>query len=59
MMKIFYALITAALLLVYMIVGTMDYADAQAEQARYCAMVEAGAWPDYREIYDDYCEERP
>lgn len=59
MTRIFYALITAALLLVYLIVGTMDYADALAERARYCRMVETGAWPDYREIYDNYCEERP
>lgn len=38
-----------------MIVGTMAIDDDQAELNHYCEMVEAGAWPDYREVYDEEC----
>ncbi len=40
----------AALLALFALVGTMDYTDAQREQAYYCEMVKAKAWPDYRRI---------
>lgn len=36
-------------------VGHMDYQDAVMEQKHYCIMVERGAWPDFRHIYEDVC----
>lgn len=49
------AVIAALIILILLALGTMDFADAMAEQARYCRMVEAGAWPDYRGSYEAVC----
>jgi hypothetical protein len=39
------------------LVGSIDYADALAEEVLYCEMVEAGHWPDYKELGHKYCAE--
>jgi len=44
------------LVIAFGVVGTMDYRDAQAERDHYCEMVATGAWPDYRETYDEECK---
>lgn len=46
------ALVLLALLL---IVGSLDYQDAQAERRHYCDQVAAGVWPDYRRTYAAEC----
>lgn len=46
----------AAVLLLLAAVGTMDYQDAMSEQAHYCDMVSTGAWPDFRNIFDEVCD---
>ena len=37
-------------ILLLLIVGRMDYHDAEREHAHYCAMVQAGHWPDYKKL---------
>ena len=45
MKKLFLASI---LLLIFGVVGKMDFDDAVAEEAHYCSMVASGAWPAYK-----------
>lgn len=42
--------------LLFGVVGRMDYEDAVAEEALYCSNVKNGTWPDYEGIYADVCE---
>ena len=49
------AAIIAALVLLFGLVGRMDYEDQLAEQANYCEMVKAGFWPDYQGTYRREC----
>lgn len=42
-----------ALLGLFGFAGAMDCEDQQAEQERYCEMVEAGIWPDFNGTYRD------
>ena len=44
--KIIIGLIILAL---YATVSTASYSDAVQEQNYYCAQVESGAWPDYKD----------
>ena len=50
------ALAIIALVAAFGIVGDGDLAEAERQQAEYCANVEADAWPDYRGIYAEVCE---
>ena len=43
------------LLAVFGFVSSVDYDDGHAYQARYCAMVKAGRWPDYQGTYLSDC----
>lgn len=52
MIKIIVALVLLAL---FGIVGAIDYEDAKAEEERYCEMVKAGHWPDYRRAFLSEC----
>lgn len=45
MKKLFLASI---LLLIFGVVGKMDFDDAVAAEAHYCSMVASGAWPAYK-----------
>ena len=45
----------AVLAVLFGFVGHMDHDDLQAEQAHYCAMVKAKAWPDYHGTYQREC----
>lgn len=47
----------AVFCVVLLFVGTMDYQDAERERAHYCDMMRSGAWPDYREIFEEECNE--
>lgn len=38
-------------------VGSFDYQDAQANQALYCAMVQEGTWPAYDNSIDCFNED--
>lgn len=44
--------LAAAAILVagYLLAGHMDYEDEQDEFKRYCEMVEAGHWPDFKSL---------
>lgn len=46
-----------ALLLLFGIVGNMDYQDEVAEMNAYCRNVAEGIWPDYNGTYDRWCED--
>ncbi|MBN46231.1 MAG: hypothetical protein CMH23_07135 [Methylophaga sp.] len=37
------------------IVGRMDYEDELKSQAHYCEMVREGAWPDFKKIFEESC----
>lgn len=37
-------------LVVFGVVGTMDYQDEQQQQKDYCENVEAGVWSNYKNI---------
>ena len=37
-------------------VGHASKQDALRERTHYCAMVKAGAWPDYRHTYKQECK---
>lgn len=37
------------------IVGRMDYEDELKSQAHYCEMVSEGAWPDFKGIFEESC----
>lgn len=51
--------IAAGALVLLALVGTMDYHDAERELEHYCEMVEAGHWPDYRNLKrDGECDEK-
>lgn len=52
-----YAPIIIMLLLgAYVWAGNEDANEAQRQQDRYCNMVSQGAWPDYRENFDEVCK---
>jgi len=53
-----YGLLFCAFLVLIGLVGDLDYQDEIRERDHYCGMVEAGKWPDYREIYDEECLQR-
>jgi len=52
----------AFLLLPFLVMGIVLWSggegqkELQAEQAHYCDMVESGAWPDYKDTYDESCK---
>lgn len=46
------ALALVALVVLFGIVGRMDYDDAVKDEQHYCEMVKAGAWPAYRDGVD-------
>lgn len=54
-------LIAAALIVLFGIVGRMDYEDALAQQRLYCDNVANGVWPDYEGSFKAECggEEPP
>jgi len=37
-------------LLIYGLVGTGDFIDANLEMAHYCSMVNEGHWPNYKDM---------
>lgn len=41
-------LLALAVLIAFGIAGRMDYEDALAESEHYCAMVNEGTWPNYK-----------
>ena len=43
-------LLAAIGVMLMLIVGRMDYQDAEREHAHYCEMVQAGHWPDYKKL---------
>ena len=45
-------LVIVALLAGLGLVSAMDYRDEQRSQEHYCEMVNAGHWPDYKELGD-------
>jgi len=49
-------LLAAIGVMLMLIIGRMDYQDAEREHAHYCEMVQAGHWPDYRQIYEEECQ---
>ena len=49
-------LLAAIGVMLMLIIGRMDYQDAERELAVYCEMVQAGHWPDYRQIYEEECQ---
>ena len=56
MKNLLYGLFFAACLLFALgIAGKADAIDAEQAAALYCDMVKAGAWPDYKGIYDALC----
>ena len=38
--------------------GEQDYQDAQTQQERYCELVAAGAWPDFRGDFEELCHDK-
>lgn len=45
----------AVIVLALGLVGNADYRDAVSEHDRYCRMVDAGYWPDYKRTFDKEC----
>ncbi|WZB35724.1 hypothetical protein FtMidnight_44 [Enterobacteria phage FtMidnight] len=45
-----------AALILFGIVGNMDYEDALLEEKRYCENVAEGVWPDYKGIFEAVCK---
>lgn len=43
------------LLLLFGIVGKMDFEEAQMQEAYYCQNVANGIWPDYNKTYKHNC----
>ena len=50
------ALAVVALVAAFGFAGDGDLAEAERQQAEYCANVKADTWPDYRGIYAEVCE---
>lgn len=54
------ALVYAVLLLVCLGALWWTLSDTQSdmerEQARYCRMVQAGSWPDFKHTYEESCK---
>lgn len=48
-----YTLAIAAVVALFAIIGSMDYADQQNEASEYTSMVCAGHWPDYEQLEPD------
>lgn len=38
--------------------GADDQRVSEAQDAQYCAQVERGAWPDYKQTYRELCAKR-
>lgn len=56
---LFWGLLAAAFFVAALVIaGGLEYHDERAQFARYCDMVAAGAWPDYRDLYHPHCEEQ-
>lgn len=53
--KVYPYFVIVLFIVVLGIVGKIDYEDAKAEQAEYCADVFSEKIPDYKHIYDDEC----
>lgn len=45
-----YILLVAVFVVMYGVVGTMDYNDAVQAEKRYAQMVCDGLWPDYKNL---------
>jgi len=43
-------LLAAIGVMLMLIIGRMDYQDAERELAVYCEMVQAGHWPDFKKL---------
>lgn len=44
------------LIILFMLASISDFEEELAQQKQYCEMVESGAWPDYRENYEEMCK---
>ena len=55
-MKIRYVLLVAALFLLIGLVGNADYEAQLPMQDHYCAQVQGGHWPDYKNIAEEFCK---
>lgn len=56
MTKVAYAIYTLLGIAAYSQVSNMDFEDALNQERHYCQMVKTGAWPDYKEIYNEECD---
>jgi len=55
--KMFLGLICSLLVIIlFAIVANMDYEDSVSNNYEYCVMVEKGAWPDFKGIFEKECE---
>lgn len=45
-----------AILLMFGVVGAMDYEDEQAAAVAYCENVRDKVWPDYKDTYKKECK---
>lgn len=50
------AFVALILLVTAMLIVGPTEAEQDAETAHYCDMVESGAWPDYKDIAEEYCK---
>lgn len=50
------ALAITLILIGWAIVSTSDWHEEKKALIKYCDMVEAGYWPDFKEIYDTECK---
>jgi len=48
-------LITAAVILVFLVVSSQDYQDEKQAERVYCENVKAGTWPDYNHNAREVC----
>lgn len=53
-MRIIFGLV--AIIVLFGVVGSMDYEDEQAAAVAYCENVRDKVWPDYKEIYKKECK---
>ncbi len=53
-MRIIFSVI--ALLVLFGVVGAMDYEDEVEAEALYCNNVKDKVWPDYKGTYKKYCK---
>ncbi len=48
-------ILLGAILLMLALVGMIGFKDDLRQQREYCNNVANGAWPDYKNIYDEKC----